>query len=183
MSGPLRSHWVAAGGVLLAAAAGVLIGEVDPAPATPSAAPAPRLAPQGGEAREGAREPAAGVPRLALERLRRAAADDAPVSPPDTDLFAGRSWQPPAPPPPAPVAPPPAAPPAPVAPPLPFVYVGTLAEDGQEPVYYLEHGAQVLTLKAGATIGSDYRFDGLRGAELEFHYLPLDQRQTLRIRE
>ena len=70
-----------------------------------------------------------------------------------------------------------------MAPPLPFVYVGTLVEEGQQTLYYLEHGAQVLTVPAGAAIGSDYRLIGRAAGGLEFHYLPLDQRQILPVRE
>lgn len=173
MSTRLNSHWVAAGGVLLAAAAGVMLGDADvplaDAPATGSVRPMP--------------PPASAPGPLALERLRRAGPAGPPVTAPDTDLFAGHSWRRPEP---APAPPPPAPPPPPaepVAPPLPFVYIGTLAEDGQETLYYLEHGAQVLTVKAGAAIGSDYRLIGPRAGGLEFHYLPLDQRQTLPVRE
>lgn len=176
MSTKLHSHWLAAGSVLLAAAAGVMLGEADtPPPDTPAPA---------SEAGRPAPSPASAPGHLALERLRRAGASGPPVAAPDTDLFAGHSWRRPEPaPPPPPPAPPPPPPPAPVAPPLPFVYVGTLAEDGQETLYYLEHGAQVLTVKAGAAIGSDYRLIGPRPGGLEFHYLPLDQRQTLAVRE
>ena len=177
MSTRLLSHWLAAGGVLLAAAAGVLLGEGDAPLAEPSAARAgaERAAPSA------APPPAPG--HLALDRLRRAGPSEPPVAAPDTDLFAGHSWRRPEPAPPPPPPAPPAAPAAPVAPPLPFVYVGTLAEEGQETVYYLEHGAQVLTVKAGAAIGSDYRLIGPRAGGLEFHYLPLDERQTLPVRE
>lgn len=176
MKARLHSHWVATAGVLLAAAAGVMIGEADAPPADAPAATAPAAS-----ARAEPERAAAG--HLVLERLRRAGPTEPPVSAPDTDLFAGHSWRraEPAPPPPPPApAPPPAEP---TAPPLPFVYVGTLAEDGQETLYYLEHGAQVLTVKAGAAIGSDYRLIGRTSGGLEFHYLPLDQRQTLPVRE
>jgi hypothetical protein len=180
VSTSLLSHWVAASGIALATAAGMLLGHDDDArPGRSVAQPGEEMA----ETRAPAPPPEAAASRLLLERLQRPGAEAPPVAPPGTDLFAGRSWQPPAPPPPraAPPAPPPA--PAPTAPTLPFVYVGTLAEEGQEPVYYLEHGTQVLALKAGAAIGGHYRLLGLRGSQLEFHYLPLDQRQTLRIRE
>lgn len=178
MSARLFSHWVAAGGIALATAAGVFLGQDD------ASTPPQRATPSADEA-SARRAPALPEPvthGLALERLHRPDASAPPVAPPEIDLFAGQSWRPPAPPPPPP-APPPPPPPAPTAPPLPFVYVGTLAEEGQEPVYYLEHGAQVLALKAGAAIGSEYRLIGPRGPELEFQYLPLDQRQALRIRE
>lgn len=180
MSATLRSHWIAAGGVLLAAAAGVLLGEGQAPPA--ETAPA-AMAPEQPERSAPSPAPAPAATHLALDRLRRVDPSQPPVTAPDTDLFAGHSWRrpepqpPPAPPPPAP------PPPAPVAPPLPFAYVGRLAEEGQETLYYLEHGAQVLTVKAGATIGSDYRLIGRGAGGLEFHYLPLDERQTLPVRE
>jgi hypothetical protein len=117
---------------------------------------------------------------LSLDRLRRHVA----VAEPATDLFAGMSWAPPPPAPPPPAAPaPPAPPPEPVAPPLPFVFVGQFAEEGQSPQFYLEHGAKVLTLAAGATIDGTWQFVGRSGNELEFIYLPLNTRQTIRMLE
>jgi hypothetical protein len=70
-----------------------------------------------------------------------------------------------------------------VAPPLPFVFVGQLAEEGQTPQFYLEQGAKVLTLAAGATVDGTWQFVGRSGNELEFIYLPLNTRQTIRMRE
>lgn len=182
MKAPLRSHWIAAAGVVLAATAGVVLGDGDGAAGDAPAAVAPE-APSPPVAAPRQTETASAPAHLSLDLLRRPE-PVAPVAPPSADLFAGHSWQPPPPPapPPAPPPPPP-APPEPTAPPLPFVYVGTLAEEGQEPVYYLEHGAQVLTLRAGAAIGSEYQLVGPRGNELEFLYLPLDTRQTIRFRD
>lgn len=178
MSTRLNSHWVVAGGVLLAAAAGVMLGDADV-----PLADAPEAGSARAERTSAAPSPASAPGRLALDRLRRGGPSGPPVTAPDTDLFAGHSWRRPEPAPPPPPPTPPAPPPAPVAPPLPFVYVGALAEDGQETLYYLEHGAQVLTVKAGASIGSDYRLIGPRPGGLEFHYLPLDERQILTVRE
>lgn len=172
-----RSTWVGATGVALALAAGLVLGNGGSAdapdagsPSTPAAAAPP--------ARESAARPAA--PALSLDRLRR----HVTVAEPATDLFAGMSWAPPAPAPPPPAPPPPpAAPPEPVAPPLPFVFVGQFAEEGQSPQYYLEHGAKVLTLAPGAGIDGTWQFVGRSGNELEFIYLPLNTRQTIRMPE
>lgn len=169
-----RSTWVGVTGVALALAAGLVLGSggSTDAPHT-GAGPAPAA-----PTRDAAPPPA--VSALPLDRLRRQGSAAAPA----TDLFAGMSWAPPPPaaPPPAPPAPPP--PPAePVAPPLPFVFVGQLAEEGQTPQFYLEQGAKVLTLAAGATIDGTWQFVGRSGNELEFIYLPLNTRQTIRMRE
>lgn len=172
-----RSTWVGVTGVALALAAGIVLGSGGSAdapdtgsPATPSAAAQP--------ARSAAPQPS--VPALSLDRLRR----HATAAEPAADLFAGMSWAPPPPAPPPPAPPPPAAPPAePVAPPLPFVFVGQFAEEGQPPQYYLEHGAKVLTLAAGASIDGTWQFVGRSGNALEFIYLPLNTRQTIAMRE
>jgi len=162
------------GGIALALAAGVVLGNSaeEGNVATPQS---PALAmPPASDTRAA---PASSA--LDLDKLRRAALTQGDV----TNVFAGTSWVPkPAP------TPPPAAPvnvpaPAPVAPPLPFVYVGQFHEDGQATVYYLERGVQVLTVAAGQDIDASYRLEGLSNGALEFIFLPLNTRQSLRIGE
>jgi hypothetical protein len=104
------------------------------------------------------------------------------------DAFARKSWYVPPPPPPptpqvaAPVveAPPPPPPPPPVAPPLPFKHLGRLVEAGQAlPKHYLMDGDRMIVVSEGDLIGGKYRFVGQIGNNLQFIYLPLNQRQNL----
>jgi hypothetical protein len=104
------------------------------------------------------------------------------------DAFTRKSWYvpppaKPAPPPPPFVAPPPPPPPPPpVAPPLPFKHLGRVTESGKNrPVHYLLEGERMLTVSEGDVIAGKYRFVGQIGNQLQFIYLPLDQRQTLPI--
>ncbi len=175
MNGKLSSPtWVGLTGIALALAAGFVF-----APGSGDEADAPPPRPDDGPIAAQAPQAHASAPAPVLEHARPGHT----YRPEVADMFAGRSWEPPAPPPrPMPPAPP-AAPPEPVAPPLPFAYVGKLAEEGQEPVYYLEHGPQVMTVRAGADLAGSYRFIGQTGNELEFTYLPLNTRQTIRIKE
>ena len=110
-----------------------------------------------------------------------AAADPAPSlalrSPSEaqaTNLFAVRSWQPPAPP---PAAQPPAPPPK--APPLPFTYIGRMTVDGQ-PVVFVNQGTDALTLRQGDVLPG-YRVEAISARALTFVYLPLNQRQQLNL--
>ncbi|MDH5538354.1 MAG: hypothetical protein OEY03_03015 [Rhizobacter sp.] len=124
--------------------------------------------------------PAASVPTLSLDRLRREASPQGVA-----DLFSGHSWLPaPAPPPPVvqavPTAPAPAKPAGPPA--LPFAYIGKLDEEGSRTIYYLERGISVLTVVEGEVIG-DYRFDAAKAGELAFTHLPTQGRQVLRLPE
>ena len=101
------------------------------------------------------------------------------------ELFASRSWQPPAPPPPkkvevaAPPPPPPEPPPAPTAPPLPFTLLGAFEAVGAAPVFYLAQADKVHVVSAGDTINALYRVDALDARGLTLVYLPLGERQTL----
>lgn len=90
------------------------------------------------------------------------------------DLFPAQSWQPPPPPPPKPPPPPP-----PVAPPLPFQYAGRWTEAGSE-VFFLTHGAQLYTLRKG-DMAAQWRLDEVAPGQLTFIYLPLNQRQIMRL--
>jgi len=142
-------------------------------PRTPPAASVPRPAP----ATTGVQAP---VPQVAgdidLGRLQRGRAAQA------RDAFAPRNWQPP----PRKLTPAEAAamaaaeppPPPPQAPPLPFVYVGMLAEESRTTVF-LSQGARDIAVRSGDTIDNTYRVDAVTPDRIELTYLPLNQRQTL----
>jgi hypothetical protein len=132
--------------------------------ATPAPKPARAAAPK-------AEVPAA---ELDLARLVRARGGSS------ADAFAPRNWEPP------PrklsakeaamaAAPPP---PPPQAPPLPFVYVGMLA-DAERTTVFLSQGSRDIAVRTGETIDGTYRVDNVRADRIELTYLPLKQRQTL----
>ena len=110
--------------------------------------------------------------RIEIEKLSRM-----PPATGGTDLFAPKSW-----------ALPKAAArervqpvPVPAAPPLPFEYIGQM--EGREGlVASLAREGEVLFVKAGDRIGSDYRLESVSPEALTFVYLPLDERQTLQAR-
>ena len=104
------------------------------------------------------------------------------------DAFARKSWYvaPPPPPPRPPVVvpevelPPPAPPPPPKAPPLPFKHLGRMVEAGRSlPMHYLMDGERMLIVSEGDLIAGKYRFVGQIGNQLQFIYLPLNERQNL----
>ena len=95
-----------------------------------------------------------------------------PALPEQSGLFHPHSLQPP------PPSPPPASPPKPHAPPLPFRFVGALEEGGDRAVFLLE-GTQVLMVRAGEQLGSQYRVERITPTSVEFTYLPLKERQIL----
>lgn len=98
------------------------------------------------------------------------------------DAFAAKSWfVAPPPPPPAPPPAPPPPPPPPQAPPLPFKYIGMLEESAERTVWYLVQGERLIVAAAGDVIDGSYRVEGSQAGQLQFTYLPLDQRQTLAI--
>lgn len=106
------------------------------------------------------------------------------------DPFAVTQWLPAAPPEPPPPPPAPVPEPvvqAPVAPPLPFGYLGRqepASGPAEAAVYYLTQGSESLAVRAGETIGADYRFEGADAqGRLRFVYLPLDTQQLLSIGE
>lgn len=107
-----------------------------------------------------------------LRLPRRAAAVD-PV-----DLFASRSWRPPAPPPPVREAP--AVAPKPAPPPLPFIYLGRY-QDAATPVVFLLRGERLLPVTEGQVIEGEYRIEAVRGDTLVITYLPLNHTQTLQM--
>ena len=68
----------------------------------------------------------------------------------------------------------------PRAPPLPFEFFGRMVENGTTMVF-LHRQDDVFTVKAGDTIAGTYRIEEINGTEVVMTYLPLKQRQTLRI--
>jgi len=106
---------------------------------------------------------------LDLERLKR----ERQESPPP-DLFASR-------PPPEPAAvamAKPAPPPTPSAPPLPFKYLGRMADETKL-VIFLERNEESLAVRAGDTIEGTYQVERVSETAAQFVYLPLGIKQTL----
>jgi hypothetical protein len=97
---------------------------------------------------------------------------------PKNDLFLSTSWLPPAPPPP----PPPklAPPPPPQAPPVPYRFVGLL-EDSVRPTAFLSRGDTLLLVSTGDTVEGIYRVDQITQKDIALTYLPLNERQLIRI--
>jgi hypothetical protein len=117
------------------------------------------------------------TPPLDLSKLRRG-----PVAEPDSDAFGPRSFRP------APAkvkgTPAPAAlaapPPPPQAPPLPFAYIGRLAED-RDITVFLAMGERNLVVKPGDVIDNTYKLEEVSDSAVVLTYLPLSQRQKLSI--
>lgn len=133
--------------------------------------PAVRPAAEPGDNGSAAQSASARSPRLKLSALERDANEVAAV-----DIFAPKSWYVPPPPPPPAVA---APPPAPVAPPLPFRYIGQLADINGKPVIYLVKSETVLVVSVGEIIEQDYRLDSVNETQLAFTYLPMKTQQLL----
>jgi hypothetical protein len=127
-----------------------------------------------GDSRPAPTQPA---PALDLTKLRRA-----PVAEPDSDPFGPRSFRPAAPKVrgPAAVAAVAAPAPPPLAPPLPFSYMGRLAEESSTTVF-LTVGERNLVVKAGDVIDNTYKVEEVSDSAVVLTYLPLGQRQTLPI--
>ncbi|MEO8630830.1 MAG: hypothetical protein ABI612_22445 [Betaproteobacteria bacterium] len=118
---------------------------------------------------------------LDLQRLQRGRDLD-----PDADPFGARNFRPP-PPKPKPLTPEQVAaqsyvppPPPPQAPPLPFSYMGKLAED-QSTTVFLISGDRNLVVKLGDVIDNTYRLDEVTESNVVLTYLPINQRQSLPI--
>lgn len=97
---------------------------------------------------------------------------------PKNNLFAATDWTPPLPPPPPPakIAPPP----PPQAPPIPYSFVGML-EDRSKPSAFLAIGDALMIVSAGDTIDGKYHVDIVSSKEIALTYLPLNQKQVIRI--
>lgn len=88
------------------------------------------------------------------------------------DLFAARSWSPPAPPP---------SPPAPEpAPAFPFSFLGK-KYDGQSWEVYLSRADQVSVVRGGSVLDGVFRIDKVEPPALSVTHLPTGQSQTLAI--
>lgn len=104
---------------------------------------------------------------------------------PKADLFAAHSWYVPPPPPSAAGAAAAAAarevaPRAPSAPPMPFQYLGKLA-DGDSLRVFLLRGERIHTVRAGDVIDGTYRVERVTGTQMTLVYLPLNISQTLAV--
>lgn len=127
--------------------------------------------------------PAPQPAKLALGALPPSVSvDDEPAG--DPDPFAPRGWQaPPPPPPPAPVAAPVSAAPVALAPPpgpppLPFRFVGSLNDGGDQTVY-LARGEEALVARTGEILERTYKVTGISVSQIEFEHIPTGQKQTL----
>ncbi len=117
---------------------------------------------------------------LNLSRLQRSRSLD-----PMGDLFVPQDFRPVAPLPKRPIAqpaaaPPPPPPPPPQAPPLPFSYLGKLAE-GMNTSVFLTMGDRNLVVKPGDVIDNTYRVEEIGEKVVVLTYLPLTVKQTLPI--
>ena len=115
---------------------------------------------------------------LRMERQPRQAGGVAPGS----DPFAKADWNPPPPP------PPPALlrretmelPPKPVAPPIPYAYFGMSIQDGRTVVFVMRD-QRTFVLAVGEVIENLYRVEEIRPADVVLTYLPLNERQVMKI--
>lgn len=104
-----------------------------------------------------------------LERLRRREAGQG-----ITDLFAAKTWQAPAP----QLKPEPVAPPS--APPLPFVYLGKMAYEGNLTVFVAKQDSNY-AVREGDVLDATYKVDAIKGSVMTLTYLPLNMKQTMHI--
>ena len=103
----------------------------------------------------------------------------------EKDIFKSKSWYvpPPSPPPPKPVKlPPPPPPPPPSAPPLPYGFMGSYQESGGKLVIYLTKAGRIYSVSPGETLEGIYQVDGINNGNFSMTYIPLNIKQTLRIR-
>lgn len=94
---------------------------------------------------------------------------------PVVDIFAVRTWEPPAP---VEVE---APPPEPQAPPLPFAFLGRIDEPGKAPAFLLTEGGAVRVVRVGDRIDGRYLVERYKDGDLVFLYLPMKLRQPLEI--
>lgn len=120
---------------------------------------------------------AAAAPELAVARVATLRRTD--ETSPRANVFAAKSFYVPRPKPKrvAVVVPPP---PPPVAPPLPFTYMGVLKEGGSTVVFVVS-GERLHSVRVGDVIDGTYRVEAIGSEEVTFVYLPMNEKQTLRI--
>ena len=66
----------------------------------------------------------------------------------------------------------------PSAPPLPFVYMGSIEDDGKVKVFLVQ-GQNVFGATTGSAFAPNYRLDAIGAEGLTITYLPLDVQQSL----
>ena len=100
-------------------------------------------------------------------------------------LFAPHSWYVAPPPPPAAAlaAAKEVVPDKPVAPPLPYAYMGSYAQDGAGPVFFLTRGDRVYDVHIGDVLDGAYSVDAFANGQLTLTYKPLKQQQQLKTGE
>src|SRR5947207_4580722 len=91
-----------------------------------------------------------------------------------TQLFASRSWQPPA----RKISPAPHVPPAPTAPPMPYRYAGKLVQGGQQSVL-LAKGDMLFQVNEGETLDGAYRVESIGETQVTLTYLPLAHEERI----
>lgn len=96
-------------------------------------------------------------------------------TPPSANVFAPKSFYVPV------AAPPPPPPPPPTAPPLPFTYMGMLKEAGGSTVVFVVRGERLHSVRIGDVIDGTYRVEAVGPEEVTFVYLPMNEKQTLKI--
>jgi len=162
MRAPATRRWLLGIALTATVAAALWDGGDTPEPVTTAKSERP-VPPRGGA------RAAAPLPEIKLGALDQKMPRD-----PVADAFVARSWEPP--PVPVKVAPPP----PPRAPALPYTYVGKILEDGASVVFVARQNRNY-AVKKGDTLDATYRVDEITGTEMVLTYLPLDQRQSLRI--
>jgi hypothetical protein len=70
----------------------------------------------------------------------------------------------------------------PSAPPLPFTYLGRVAQGGVTEVFVLR-GDELISIAAGRNIDAEYRVDAISDTQIAFTYLPLKEKQSLELGE
>lgn len=166
-----KYRWLLLGGALLALAA-LLIDRG----ATTDAPPAPSST----AVAETSISPPSPKAPATTAAPRKDVSPEAPGTPTggQVDIFAVRTWDPPAPvPDPATAAASPPPPPEP--PPLPFRYAGRLEEPGKPPVFFILRGEKVLAVHPGELIDGNYRVGTIEGGQLHFFYRPMRIRQSI----
>jgi hypothetical protein len=90
----------------------------------------------------------------------------------EKDIFVSKSWF---------VPPPPPKAAQPTAPTLPFVYMGKLAEEGENLIILLSKQNRNYQVKVGDVLDNTYRVDEVRPPVMTLTYLPLNIKQTIQI--